>query len=58
MTVRGDYRGGLDEGVAGAPATLHATALVTVRDGRVATGRVIRDRLGLARSLAPVGADR
>ena len=58
VTVRGAYRGGLDadlEGLVGTPATLHATALVTVRDGRVAAGRVIRDRLGLVRSLAPVG---
>ena len=38
----------------GAPATLHLVGLVTVADGRVSGGRVVRDRLGLARSLALV----
>lgn len=53
VTVRGRYRGGLPgtDGYRNAPATLHAGALVTVADGRVAGGRVIRDRLGLSRAL-------
>ncbi|GAA4790388.1 hypothetical protein GCM10023200_26680 [Actinomycetospora chlora] len=53
VTVHGTYRGGLpglDDHV-GDPATLHAVALVTVTDGRVAGGQVVRDRLGLARAL-------
>ena len=41
---------GLDDRV-GAPATLELSGIVTVRDGRVVGGRVIRDRLGLARAL-------
>ena len=53
VTVHGAFRGGLpglDEHV-GAPATLHAAALVTVADGRVVAGQVVRDRLGLAKAL-------
>lgn len=53
VTVRGAHRG---EDHPGAPATLHAAALVTVEDGHVVRGRVVRDRLGLSRSLAPAGA--
>jgi ketosteroid isomerase-like protein len=50
---RGRYAGGLPGVEAtGAPATLHLGGLVTVRDGKVAGGRVIRDRLGLSRALA------
>ncbi|GAA4896008.1 ester cyclase [Actinomycetospora straminea] len=58
VTVHGPFRGGLPEldDRHGAPATLHAAALVTVADGRVVAGRVVRDRLGLARALAAVGA--
>lgn len=55
VTVHGTYRGGLpdlDERV-GTPATLHAAALVTVADGRVVAGQVVRDRLGLAKALRP-----
>ncbi|MBL8270066.1 ester cyclase, partial [Steroidobacter sp.] len=33
------------------PVFLHMTGLVTVRDGRIVGGRVIRDRLGLLRRL-------
>ncbi|HWK48518.1 MAG TPA: hypothetical protein VNR40_01465 [Steroidobacter sp.] len=33
------------------PVFLHMTGLVTVRDGRIVAGRVIRDRLGLLRRL-------
>jgi hypothetical protein len=53
VTVRGRYRGGLPGRGEhrNAPATVHAGALVTVTDGRVAGGRVIRDRLGLSRAL-------
>lgn len=53
VTVHGAYRGGLpglDEH-RGAPATLHAAALVTVADGRVVAGQVVRDRLGLLKAL-------
>ncbi|MDL5157400.1 ester cyclase [Actinomycetospora termitidis] len=53
VTVRGPHRG--DEHP-GAAATLHAAALVDVEGGRVARGRVIRDRLGLARSFTTAGA--
>jgi ketosteroid isomerase-like protein len=35
----------------GTPAFLHMTGIVTVRDGRIVGGRVIRDRLGLYRRL-------
>ena len=53
VTVRGAYRGGLpgQDEHRGAPATLHAGALVTVADGRVVGGHVIRDRFGLSRAL-------
>ncbi|HWN25998.1 MAG TPA: ester cyclase [Actinomycetospora sp.] len=60
VTVSGAFRGGLpgaDEHV-GAPATLHAAAIVTVAGDRVVAGHVIRDRLGLARALTPAGATR
>ncbi|MHC1560971.1 ester cyclase [Actinomycetospora sp. C-140] len=58
VTVRGRFRGGLDgcDEHVGAPATLHAVALVTVTGGRVVTGQVVRDRLGLARALTSAGA--
>lgn len=54
VTVHGTYRGGLPDldDRRGAPATLHAAALVTVADGSVVAGQVVRDRLGLARALA------
>ncbi|HSK58493.1 MAG TPA: hypothetical protein VK935_05500, partial [Actinomycetospora sp.] len=60
VSVHGAYRGGLPGTGehSGAPATLHAAALVTVADGRVVAGHVIRDRLGLARALTPAGAAR
>lgn len=55
VSVSGPFRGGLDgsEEQVGAPATLHAAALVTAVGGRVVAGHVIRDRLGLLRALAP-----
>jgi predicted ester cyclase len=37
--------------LAGTPAILHMTGIVTVREGRIVGGRVIRDRLGLYRRL-------
>jgi hypothetical protein len=59
VTRTGTYVGGLgpdagidDATLAGAPGTLHLVGLVTVADGRVTGGRIVRDRLGLARSLA------
>jgi hypothetical protein len=57
VTVQGAFRGGLDgcDEHVGSPATLHAAAVVTVADGRVVGGQVIRDRLGLARALTPAG---
>ena len=58
VTVQGAFRGGLpgsDEHV-GAPATLHAAALVTVAGGQVVAGHVVRDRLGLSRALTPARA--
>lgn len=60
VTVSGAFRGGLpgaDEHV-GAPATLHAAALVTVAGGRVVAGDEVGDRLGLVRALTPAGATR
>ena len=48
----GFYLGGFTEfGEARRPAVLHANGLVYVADGKVASGRVIRDRLGLRAAL-------
>lgn len=60
VTISGAFRGGLDgaDEHVGAPATLHAAAVVAVADGRVVGGQVIRDRLGLVRALTPVTASR
>ncbi|GAA2850687.1 hypothetical protein GCM10010472_04740 [Pseudonocardia halophobica] len=59
VTRTGTYMGGLgadagidDAALTGAPGTLHLVGLVTVADGRVTGGRIVRDRLGLARSLS------
>jgi SnoaL-like polyketide cyclase len=59
LTRTGTYTGGLgphagidDAVLAGAPATLHVVGLVTVEQGRVTGGRLVRDRLGTARSLS------
>jgi len=59
LTRHGRYAGGLgpdagieDAALTGSAATLHVVGLVTVDDGRVSGGRVVRDRLGLARSVA------
>ncbi len=52
--LSGTYRGGLDGVNAefrGRPAAHHLAGLVTVESGAVVAGRVVRDRLGLARSL-------
>ncbi|ONH35109.1 MULTISPECIES: long-chain-fatty-acid--CoA ligase [Protofrankia] len=53
-TQTGVYAGGLDglEGALGDPALLHLAGIVEVRDARIVGGRVVRDRLGTARSLA------
>jgi hypothetical protein len=50
---RGRYVGGLPgaEAALGSEALLHFAGLVTVTAGRVASGHVIRDRLGLQRAL-------
>ncbi|KAA9155629.1 nuclear transport factor 2 family protein [Amycolatopsis acidicola] len=48
VTATGTYA----EAPAGTPATLHLVGLVTVAHGRVTGGRIVRDRLGLARALA------
>lgn len=52
-TRHGRYGGGLDglEDRVGANAELHFSGLVTVAGGEVVGGRVVRDRLGLSRSL-------
>ena len=49
----GRYLGGLDgvDDLVGRSATIELAGLVTVRDGRVVAGRVVRDRLGTARTL-------
>lgn len=52
-TQTGRYAGGLDgcEQAVGTTTALHVAGLVQVRDGRVVEGRVVRDRLGTARTL-------
>lgn len=54
VTRTGTYSGGLDvdPAMVGRPATLHMVGLVRVADGRVVDGHVVRDRLGLFRSLS------
>jgi acyl-CoA synthetase (AMP-forming)/AMP-acid ligase II len=48
----GLYRGGLAKiGATDLPATLYVNGLVRVEDGRVVSGRVIRDRVGLQAAL-------
>lgn len=57
VTCSGVYAGGLEDVArdrVGDSATLHLVGLVTVAEGRVSGGRIVRDRLGLARSLAMV----
>lgn len=51
--VRGRYAGGLPglEGHDGRAAALGLAGILTVRDGAVAGGHIVRDRLGLQRSL-------
>jgi predicted ester cyclase len=52
LSQRGRYAGGLGGvGAVGGQATLHLVGLVDVRDGRIAGGHIVRDRLGLSRSL-------
>lgn len=58
LTRTGTYAGGLgpdagidDASLVGTRATMHLVGLVTVVDGRVTGGHIVRDRLGLARSL-------
>jgi predicted ester cyclase len=53
VTQRGKLHGGSIEGAeAGQTVGLHMAGLVHVRNGQVAEGRIIRDRLGLSRALA------
>lgn len=47
-----DAERGVETGAAGVPASHHLAGIVTVRDGAVAGGRIVRDRLGLARALS------
>ena len=49
----GRYTGGLDDldDCIGQSVTLELAGVVTVRDGRIIAGRVVRDRLGMARTL-------
>jgi hypothetical protein len=57
LTRDGRYAGGLDgvdPALVGARSTLHMAGIVHVADGRVAGGQIIRDRLGMARSLTSV----
>lgn len=59
LTCHGRYAGGLDDvtdAPAGTPATVHLVGLVHVRDGQVASGHLVRDRLGMARALSPAPA--
>ncbi|GAA0935543.1 ester cyclase [Pseudonocardia zijingensis] len=58
LTRRGRYAGGLDgvdPALIGTSSTLHLVGIVHVAGGRVASGQIIRDRLGMARSLKSVG---
>ena len=51
---RGRYQGGLDgvpEAAHGRPAALDLAGILTVSGGAVQSGHIVRDRLGLARSL-------
>jgi hypothetical protein len=50
---RGRHLGGDADG---ASAVMHSAGIVEVSDGRVTAGQVIRDRLGLQRSLKAAGA--
>jgi hypothetical protein len=52
--LRGRYVGGLEDmkDAAAGPASLHVAGIVSVERGEVVGGRVIRDRLGLARALS------
>lgn len=59
LSSHGRYAGGLgadagidDAALAGTAATLHLVGLVTVDDGHVSGGHVVRDRLGLARAVS------
>jgi hypothetical protein len=57
LTRGGRYAGGLDgvdPALIGVPSTLHLVGIVHVADGQVASGQIIRDRLGMARSLQSV----
>ncbi|MGD9986546.1 ester cyclase [Pseudonocardia sp.] len=58
VTRTGTYSGGLDvdPAMVGRRATLHMVGLVRVEGGRVVGGHVVRDRLGLTRSLKAVGS--
>jgi hypothetical protein len=51
ITQTGRVLPDFDATSAGCSAILHMTGIVTVRDGRIVAGRVIRDRLGLYRRL-------
>jgi len=50
---RGHYLGGLDgtDAAVGTPASLALAGMVTVQDGKIVTGRLVRDRLGTQRAL-------
>ena len=49
----GRYLGGLDglDDLVGRSAAIELAGVVTVQDGRIVAGRVVRDRLGTARTL-------
>lgn len=51
ITQSGRVLADFDAASVGRSAILHMTGIVTVRDGRIVAGRVIRDRLGLYRRL-------
>ena len=53
----GRYTGGLEglEDCVGQPVTLELAGVVTVQGGQVTAGRVVRDRLGMARTLREQG---
>ena len=46
-----DFAAGDAAAARGQEAVLHMSGLVTLRDGQIVSGRVIRDRLGLYRRL-------
>lgn len=52
-TQTGTYLGGLAKGAVGSPCTLYSVGVVEINADGVVSGRVIRERAGLERQVAP-----